>query len=104
MVVHQFGIWLRGTSDFESNRHSERAGLPEIATGAMREPPHAFRNASGSMSACFRMARSVPSLWHLTRMVRHSCVAVRFRIEPDLVTSSGLAVKSETAHLQLPDD
>jgi hypothetical protein len=44
------------------------------------------------------------SLGHVARVVRHGGVSVRSWVEPDLVTSGSVAIKSETAHLQLPND
>jgi hypothetical protein len=58
----------------------------------------------------FRLNRGLPqdrskcSLWHIAGMIRNRCVAASRRVEPDLVTTGGLAVKLESKGPQLSND
>jgi hypothetical protein len=37
-------------------------------------------------------------------MIRHRCLTIHARIQPDFVATGGLAIKLEAAHLQFPSD
>ena len=71
--------------------------------GTLRPNDQAFRKSSGSIPACFRMARMC-TLGHIAGMVWNCSVLIRLRVKPDFVAASRLAIKLKTARIQFPND
>jgi len=62
----------------------------------------ACKNVSGSMPACLRMARSVPS--GMSPVFRDRCVPVQRWVKPDLMGARRLTVEFQAELFQALDD
>lgn len=77
--------------------------LPSQINPHKRASLRSIRQETVRIYACLFQDRAKRSFGHLTRMVWNRSVSVGSGIEPDFVTTGGLAIKLKAALLQLTD-
>jgi len=90
------------------NLRLTRARIPKIPPPSQINPHkraslRSIRQETVRIYACLFQDRAKRSFGHLTRMVWNRSVSVGSGIEPDFVTTGGLAIKLKAALLQLTD-